>query len=162
MMEATVHGYGWRCHSKGLATLQEVRCKQVKTARYLGFQKKSCQYLPPKIFLLATWGWICWPLNSCCFKKACKSTWASLLWWTETLSSKQPDSKKNCFLWNEGQVHSWKVQCRTSHWLFCSISQLIVIGLHINKQLSSILQGRKLIKKWEIIVHWMCYVTFLS
>ena len=57
--------------------------------------------------------------------------------------------KENCFLWSDGQVHSWKVQCRTSHCLFFSISQQIVVGLHINKQLSSILQGRKLIKKNE-------------
>ena len=118
MVDAIIHFYAWCCHTKCLAALQEVRCKQVKTTQSVGFQKRICRYLPPKIFVAATWGWLCWTPNSCCFKKACKSTWTSSLWWAGKLSRKQPYSKKMYLLWHEGQVHLWKVQCRTSHWLF--------------------------------------------
>ena len=65
--------------------------------------------------------------QSCCLKRACKSTWISSPWWAGTLSSKQPDSKKMCLLWNKVQVHLWKVQSRASHWLFFCISQQTVM-----------------------------------
>ena len=49
-------------------------CKQVQTTRSVGFQMRSYQHLLPKILLSTTWGWLCWKPNSCCFRKACKST----------------------------------------------------------------------------------------
>ena len=76
------------------------------------FQKRSCRYLPPKTLVSTTWGWLCWTPNSCCSKKACKSTWTNSLWWAGKLFSKQLGSKKMSLLWNEGQVHLWKVKCR--------------------------------------------------
>ena len=163
MIDVIVHFYTWHCHAKFLATLHEARSKQVKTTQSAGFQKKSCPYLPSKIPVWTMWGWLCWMLNSCCFREACKSTWISLLWWAGTLSRKQPDSKKMYLLWNEFQIHLWKVQCMILHWLFFCISQQTVMCLHISKLLCTCFMYITRLKtkiKWWIIVHWMCYVAF--
>ena len=162
-MDATIYVYVWCCHAKCLVTLQDVRCNQVNTTLSVGFQKRSCRYLPLKIIISITWSWLCWTSNSCHFNKACKSTWTSSLGWARTLSSKQPDTKKICLLWNEGQVLLWKEQCRTSYWLFFCISQQTVMCLHIDKSLCTCfmyITRSKTNKKSLVIVHWMCYVAF--
>ena len=161
MVDATVDVYTWCCHAKCLATLQEVRCKPVKTTRSVSEEKLSI--FTAENTCLGIVGFALLDAQFLFLQESLEKYLNQFALMGRDTSRKQPNSKKMCLLWNEGQVHLWKVQCRVSHWLFFCISRQTVMCLHINKPLCTCfmyITRSKTNKKLWIIVHWMCYLAF--